>query len=219
MARPEGTGRRNANARGRPVLNSRKVSDELLQAMEYGLRSKSHLDLTTREIATTAGTNPGMIHYYYQSKSGLLDAALDNLTTDVTRTLEDLNQLFLTDCHDATRKIVTAWLDLIDTHQGTVSVVLLESFRPYSTLWCSYRKKKSRGSFGRIQQVVRTLMDRGYYRPDIDPELAALSIASIIHSPMIIGHIISEIGHPVDHILDAWPEEAIKLIDARYRLV
>lgn len=207
-----------ASARGRPTVSDhREVSNELLHAMEHGLRNKSHLDLTTREIASAAGTNAGMIHYYYHGKNGLIDAALDNLSSDIAQILNDLNTLFLTDCQDATRKIVSAWMKVLETHRGTASVVLIESFRPYSTVWNSYRQKKSQGSFIRMQELVRTLVSQGYYRADTDPQVAAFSITSIVLSPMLVGQIMSEIGHQISHILNNWEEEAVKLIDERYR--
>lgn len=214
---PDSTG---FSARGRPVMaDHREVSTELLHAMELGLRNKSHLDLTTREIALAAGTNAGMIHYYYHGKNGLIDAALDNLSSDLAQTLNDLNTLFMTDCQDATRKIVSAWLNLLEKHKGTASVVLIESFRPYSTVWHSYRQKKSQGSFTRMQQLIRTLVSQGYFRPDIDAKVAAFSIISIVLSPMLVGQIMSEIGHQISEILANWEEEAVKLIDGRYRLL
>ena len=207
-------------ARGRPtVSDNREVSNELLHAMEHGLRNKSHLDLTTREIASAAGTNAGMIHYYYHGKNGLIDAALDNLSSDIAQTLNDLNSLFLTDCQDATRKIVSGWMNVLEIHRGTASVVLIESFRPYSTVWHSYRQKKSQGSFNRMQELIRTLVRQGYYRADTDPQVAAFSIISIVLSPLLVGQIMSEIGHKISHIMDDWENEAVKLIDERYRQV
>lgn len=213
------TGASGFAARGRPMtVDNREISTELLHAMELGLRNKSHLDLTTREIATAAGTNAGMIHYYYHGKNGLIDAALDNLSSDLARMLSDLDKLFKTDCDDATTKIIGAWLSVLDKHRGTVSVVLIESFRPHSSVWSSYRQKKSQGSFGRMQRVIRTLINQGFYRPDVDPEMAAFSIISLAMSPILNGHIMAQIGHEVNHILDQWLTEAVKLIDARYRL-
>ena len=123
MTNPGGAEPGACSARGRPaVSDNREVSNELLHAMEHGLRNKSHLDLTTREIALAAGTNAGMIHYYYHGKNGLIDAALDNLSCDIAQTLNDLNTLFMTDCQDATRKIVGAWMYLLEKHKGTASV-------------------------------------------------------------------------------------------------
>lgn len=220
MTNPGGAEPGACSARGRPAVSgNREVSNELLHAMEHGLRNKSHLDLTTREIALAAGTNAGMIHYYYHGKNGLIDAALDNLSSDIAQTLNDLNTLFMTDCRDATRKIVSAWMYLLEKHKGTASVVLIESFRPYSTVWHSYRQKKSQGSYTRMQQLIRTLIDQGYFRPDMDAKVAAFSIISIVLSPMFVGQIMSEIGHQVDPILDNWEDEAVKLIDGRYRLL
>ena len=220
MEDPNRTGPDACSGRGRPTgADHREVSNELLHAMEHGLRNKSHLDLTTREIASAAGTNAGMIHYYYHGKNGLIDAALDSLSRDLAQMLNKLDKMFMTDCDGATRKMVRAWMEVLEKHKGTASVVLIESFRPYSTVWHSYRQKKSRGSFPRMQQLIRTLMDQGYFRPEIDPPVAAFSIISIVLSPMFVGQIMSEMGHDVGLMLEKWEDEAVRLIDGQYRLV
>lgn len=208
----------NTGRRGRPALiEGRELSDDIMMAVEKGLRQKSHLDLTTREIASAAGTYPAMIHYYYQGKNGLLDAILDDMCIHIAESLDNLNKLFKADCQDATRKIVQIWLELMNHHKGGASIVLIESFRPYSPVWQYYRGRKSRGSFGRMQDIVRTLIDAEYYKADVDPELAAFTIFSVVHSPVFIGQIMSEIGHPVGHLLDNWYEQSVEMLDRQYR--
>jgi AcrR family transcriptional regulator len=81
---------RQQNVISEPAGREPNVYESLLIAAEHCLLGKSHLDLTTREIAATAGTQAGMINYYFEGKDGLMFALVDGIAKDADRHLRQI---------------------------------------------------------------------------------------------------------------------------------
>ena len=59
----------------------------LLDAATELFAEKGPSDVSVREVATRAGVNHGLVHYYFGSKDALLAAVLDACAADVAREL------------------------------------------------------------------------------------------------------------------------------------
>jgi len=214
------TGARQGSERrkGRPVMaDCRNISERLKNAVETGLQIKSHLDLTTREIANEAGTHAGMIHYYYQSKEGLIEAALDDFARGVAFELKRLQERFETDCSDATFIIVKTWFDLHNRYRRLSGVVLIECLRGDSPIWDHYRQRLPKNTFTRMQEIIERLSAKGYYKRDLDTAQAAFSIFCVVHSPIILGTVMAGMGHEVEGHADLWIKQSSRMLDWEFR--
>ena len=200
--------------RGRPPHSAdRQLSDQLLRAAEVGLSSKSHLDLTTREIATIAGTHPHMIHYYFNSKDGLLSALTDLIVDDVNKRLSRVEREL--DREPApVQRIVRELVEAFYPHAAAASVMLIEAQRSDSAIRHAYATRNSSRIFLRINRLFLALMDGGYFRKDLDSGQATWSLLSLIAGPMILRPFWMAEGKTVDELDSArWIDNITRMLE------
>jgi len=77
-------------ARHRPsVRGPAAVRASLIAAASELFAGRGTASVSVREIADRAGVNHGLIHHYFRSKQGLIDATLGDLAAQAARALED----------------------------------------------------------------------------------------------------------------------------------
>ena len=87
---------------------SRELSEQrLIEATIFLLKTHTASDISIRQIAHEADVNHGLVHSYFGSKSGLLVAVADQLTTDLITTLnQDNRKSFDFDCIDSEKEAI-----------------------------------------------------------------------------------------------------------------
>ncbi|HTW97732.1 MAG TPA: helix-turn-helix domain-containing protein [Acidimicrobiales bacterium] len=65
------------------------VRASLVAAAGELFAARGTASVSVREIADRAGVNHGLIHHYFHSKQGLIDATLEDLADQATKALED----------------------------------------------------------------------------------------------------------------------------------
>lgn len=169
--------------RGRPhSCAERNLSDSLLMAAETQLRDKSHLDLTSREIAEAAGTHAGMVNYYFQGKDQLLLALLKKAAKDVDQRLEAIEADIESNDDDPTERIVRGLLSAYYDNASIIPFFYIEMFRtgtPVSTFYSEQREFNS----VRIEKMIRKLIAKGIYRPDLDAVAATWMLLVLVIGP------------------------------------
>lgn len=169
--------------RGRPhSCAERNLSDSLLMAAENQLRDKSHLDLTSREIAEAAGTHAGMVNYYFQGKEGLLMALLKNAAKDVDRHLDAMEAAIESGNDDPTERIVRGLIAAYQQKAAVISIFYIELFRVGSPVNVFYSQHREYNSV-RIEKMIRKLVAKGVYRQDIDPVAVTWILLSLVIGP------------------------------------
>ena len=171
--------------KGRPPSgNERNLSDSLLVAAKIRLHEKSHLDLTSREIAETAGTHAGMVNYYFQSKDQLLLTLLDNLAKDIGQHLDALESRIESSNDDPTEHIVRELIDAYYPNTEVCSVFYIEMFRATKAFRMFYSQSRD-FTFDRIEKLIRKLIAKGIYRPGLDAITATWMLLSLVQGPLI----------------------------------
>lgn len=169
--------------RGRPHgCAERNLSDSLLVAAENQLRDKSHLDLTSREIAEAAGTHAGMVNYYFQGKDGLLLELLKKAAKDVDRHLAAMEADIESKNDDPTERIVRGLIAAYQQKTAVISIFYIELFRvgtPVNTFYSQHREYNS----VRIERMIRKLVSKGIYRPDVDTVAVTWILLSLVIGP------------------------------------
>lgn len=169
--------------RGRPhSCADRNLSDSLLVAAETQLRDKSHLDLTSREIAEAAGTHAGMVNYYFQGKDGLLMALLKNAAKDVDRHLDAMEAAIESGNEDPTEGLVRGLIAAYQQKAAVIPIFYIELFRVGSPVNIFYSQHREYNSV-RIEKMIRTLVAKGVYRQDLDPVAATWILLSLVIGP------------------------------------
>ncbi len=169
--------------RGRPHgCAERNLSDSLLIAAETQLRDKSHLDLTSREIAEAAGTHAGMVNYYFEGKDGLLLTLLKKAAKDIDRHLDLMEADIESNDDDPTERIVRGLIDAYYQNTAVVSFFYIELFRadtPVSTFYSQHREFNS----VRIERMIRKLIAKGIYRAELDAVAATWMLLVLVIGP------------------------------------
>lgn len=76
-------------ATGRPAVRGpAAVRASLVAAASELFAARGTAAVSVREIAERAGVNHGLIHHYFHSKQGLIDATLEELAAQATKSLE-----------------------------------------------------------------------------------------------------------------------------------
>jgi AcrR family transcriptional regulator len=178
--------------RGRPAAGSdRDLWAALLSAAERcWVQKRSHLDVTSSEIAALAGTFPGMINYYFGSKSGLFSALVEARTTRSLEGLKKLTAALAADTGDPVEILVRGLFDAYwpsDTPPAIQSIVLVEILRPGSPIRAAFLR---RGGGSRPFAFVRKLLEeyaaKGRFRRDLDAVATTRMILSLVMGPMVL---------------------------------
>ena len=174
--------------RGRPRMH-RQVSDSLLNAAATQLRQKSHLELTSREIASAAGTNAAMINYYFRGKDGLLTELIDAISLDGRDRLREIEADIDQGAGDPTEHIVRALVEAAHPRAEIIAIVLIEFARPDSPikrLYAEHVQLRGWNILARLEDIVRKLVARKVYSPTLNPPEIAWLIMSLILGPLIV---------------------------------
>lgn len=102
---------------------SARSADALLRAALALFAERSYASVTIRDIATAAGVNTALIYYYFESKQGLLLAALEYASEAAFAHFRALRQR-----HDHPLDVVDDWLQshlaLVEPIQQLVTISL-----------------------------------------------------------------------------------------------
>lgn len=75
----ESRSRQRGIKRGRPTGGDRSARERLLDAGRQLLSERGSSGVTVREIAQRAGVHPALLHYYFETKSGLFAALVERV--------------------------------------------------------------------------------------------------------------------------------------------
>ncbi|HKT74648.1 MAG TPA: hypothetical protein VJQ47_17320 [Steroidobacteraceae bacterium] len=172
--------------RGRPRASAnRRLPQSLLVAAEVGLAAKSHLDLTTRDIAAIAGTHSNMIDYYFKGKAGLLTAVIDGIARDLDARLHRLAGEIAGE-PNPTERIIRELVEAYYPHASAASVLFIEAWRADSPIKTAFETRHAASLFLRISRLIRILIKLGVYRADLDPLEATWSVLSLVAGPLLL---------------------------------
>lgn len=175
-------------AKGRPRNSAdRQLPERLIAAFRSCLADKSHIGLTTAEIARAAGTHPNMITYYFGGKDGLQNAVSDAIIHSVNEELGQLERSFRSgELDGATGRFVRTMVEAYWQDRASASIWLIETFRPESRSIQFYRSRSGWRVLIRLSRMIKVLIDAGLYRANLDPTDGAISLLSLVIGPMTI---------------------------------
>ena len=166
--------------------DNRHLADSLLSAAADCLHGKSHLDITSREIASHAGTHPAMVNYYFNNKDGLFSTLLNGITVDVIKHLQQIEAAVEANVEDPTAVIVHGLVEAYFPHSDGMALALVEVQRQRSVIKDAYSRRGGSQAFSRIERVVRKLMENGKYRHDLDSASTTWMIFSLVMGPLLL---------------------------------
>lgn len=159
-----------------------------------------------RAIARDAGTNLGMVYYYYPSKDDLFFAVIEDvyakLIDDVTRSVSEPGL----DTHAIVERMYARLAAISDDELKVVRLVLREGFASASTRIARLFERFSRGHIALLSGMLSAGLARGEVRSDIPPMVMVLSCVALGLVPQILRRRLEEAGLVTAQLLPP-PEE------------
>jgi AcrR family transcriptional regulator len=168
-----------------------------------------------RQIARDAGTNIGMVYYYFKTKDDLFFAVVEDVYRII---LADVTQLMTTDLPEEERlqQLYQRLARMSEEEFQVLRLILREA------LISSARLTRLGQLFlrGHIPVVVRCLLDgvaKGQFRGDLSPVLALGATLSLGIMPQIVRRLVSATELPGLQTLPAPSEVALAMSDVLLR--
>jgi len=193
------------------------IPDELIRVLRKALETKSHPELTLKEIAAEAGTSQEMIRYYYGNKDGLITAMMLESSRRIERTLSDLKTRLELRHENATRSIVTTLIRLYLSERPTTRVSLLEFQKGKSSIRDDYLARRSNLIIGALHDIILLMIERGVYRKTADARHLALSMMVLSSHPIhLLRALPSEWVTPEMLESEQWIDHVVSLFDSQH---
>jgi AcrR family transcriptional regulator len=171
---------------GRPAtVGSNETREIILRAALRAFAEKGFDGATTREIATQAGVNHGLIPYYFGSKPQLwrnaVDLAFADLATGLRATLEDTT---VTDDRERTGLLIRSYVRFVAHNPEFVMLMHEEGKRRGPRMrWIVDRHVKP--LYAAVSSLMKRAQESGFLPANIDPVhfhyILAGSVGGVFH--------------------------------------
>lgn len=198
-----------------PNATSKDIAGHLVRTVKDSLKDNSHIDLSVRQIAKDAGVHPNMVRYYFGSIDNLLASIVDETVEAADHQLSIVERS-LSELDNPTRAIVQALTHAYYPDPRLSSIMLIESLRPQSKFMEHYHHRHRWRLFARLQTIVRSLIDLGIYRRDLDSLHATFTIQTLVAGPLAIGQLERADGLSEDLDLAAWETHVVDLLHGNF---
>jgi AcrR family transcriptional regulator len=177
---------------------ARHLPDSLISSAENCMHGKSHLEITSRDIAEGAGTHASMVNYYFNNKSGLFSEMIRGLVANADSCLRQIERDIEAGVGDPTEIIVRGLVQAYPLHMPSMSIGIIEVFHRRSQIKQNYARRGGTRAVSRIENVIRKLIARGHYRGDLDPVSTTWMVLSLINGLHVVEAFQSAVGSKDD---------------------
>lgn len=162
-------------------------------------------------IAKAAGATPAMTHYYFGDKNGLYQAMLEDtfgplleaMRTRVNEVQAETDPLPL---------FLRSYMGQLAARPEIPVLLVQDVLRPGAEMRATFVRDFARHGAAVVRGLIQRGQEAGRVRPDLDPDLAALSLLSLAAFPFLGAPVATEvldygtnpedIDRLVDHTLD-----------------
>lgn len=183
--------RRTQRSPGRPAEDL-ALRQQLLEVARREFSTHGFRGTSVAEIAKAAGATPAMIYYYFSNKRGLYRAMLEQTLGPFLSNLETgLKDAGSSDA--ALPVFVRAYMNLLAASPEIPALILRDVLSPGGEMRDEFVKNFA----GRAAPVVRRALQQGIesgrLRADLDPDLATLSLLSLVVFPFMSAPVTSRV--------------------------
>jgi AcrR family transcriptional regulator len=172
------------------------IAERLVRAARERFLLEGVDGASLRAIARDAGTNLGMVYYYFPSKDELFLACIEDV---YARLLSDL-AMALEQSVESEPRVAALYARLArlsDDELGVLRLLVREALVSSARLGRLF-ERFSRGHVALLLGLVREGVGRGELRADLPPMTIALSILALGSLPQIIARRLREANVPVE---------------------
>lgn len=141
--------------------------------------------VSTRMLASHAGTNAAMIRYYFADKAGLFESMIKETFEPMLQYMKQLNQ-------QQTRPKVTDlfqhYYQIMGTNPDLPKLVLRSMLNPNSTENRLVARVFAEFSQNALQLLEQALQAPGQLQSDVNAQMARLSLISLTVFPFLVPH-------------------------------
>jgi AcrR family transcriptional regulator len=151
--------------------------ERILDAASRLIASKGYAATTVRDIASAAGLNLAMIHYYFGNKEGLYRAIFEEKIVAVQRILAEA-ALSEGTCRERLERFVRAYARFLCRHSHFARIVQQEFLSGGTMIQEVFRPQIAR-NYGLLRGILEDGVRSGEFRV-VDLEIAPVSIVGMI---------------------------------------
>ncbi|WP_196137209.1 TetR/AcrR family transcriptional regulator [Aliikangiella sp. G2MR2-5] len=196
--------------RGRPFDEDRHQEQrgKLLKAAAELLKEKSYRSVTVREVAERAALNSAMVRYYFKNKEGLFVALFEEISQRQFGHIQNVLE-----SEDPIRAFISAMLQMATRNREMVRFIHDEVLAEDSKLKEAFFQGVPRRIAKFLPELIKTQINQGRMRSDLDPKWAAFSLVGMIMLPIVIAPIRQGVWDISDEQIDKpqWAEHIYQL--------
>lgn len=176
------TSQQNKVARGRPSDPDKAETQKqkLIVAARTLMREKSYKSITIRELGVTAGVNSAMVRYYFESKEGLILAAINDLSGEHFTEVQKI-------VHSDTpiKAFIEFMVGLLNQDMGLARFIHDEIFNVDSPLRTAFINGFPKRVAQFLPELIETELRKQGVTTDINCKYAAFNLMCLIIMPYL----------------------------------
>jgi AcrR family transcriptional regulator len=184
------------------------ISERIVRAARDRFLTEGVEGASLRAIARDAGTNLGMVYYYYPSKDDLFLAVVEDV---YGKLLEDLSRALKEPSLDTRARVERLYARLAAVSDDEVKVlrlVLREAIASHSDRIGQLFERFSRGHIAMLAAMLQQGVQRGEVRANLPPMVLVMCTIFIGLFPQVLRRRLGEAKVPVNALLPAPPQFA-----------
>ena len=168
--------------RGRPetAVNVDRRED-ILNAAERLFALQGFSATAIREIAEEVDVNTAMVHYYFGSKTQLLQAVMDRVLEPLAVAISGLQEQEQVNIQD----FISLVFQTVSTHQFLPQLVAREVFLPGGKMQQQFLEQFAPRLGGRLPGILQKAQQAGQIKQDLNPNITAMMILSLCFFPFM----------------------------------
>jgi len=168
--------------RGRPdSAAAGDVREQILNTAERLFAVQGFAATAIREISRHVNVNPAMVHYYFGTKTQLLQAVVDRALEPLAVRMAVLQQSDKSGLPD----LVDLLFSISTHHPHLLQLITREVFLPGGHMQQRFLEHFAPRLGGRLPGMLLKQQEAGRVATDVDPKIAALMILSLCFFPLI----------------------------------
>ena len=171
------------HAAGRPVFEkNNRVRDRLLRAATELFSNFEFGAVSIRKIATHAGVNTAMVHYYFGDKAGLYNTMMEQVSLPVEKTLIDIAT------HDdlSITTFIKTWTQAMTDNPWYPIFIIREGILGDASVREVTSKRLRKIMAPALRRALENDRENGRLREDLDLNLVAMSLVSLLNYPFLV---------------------------------
>lgn len=176
---------------GRPNRDL-ELRARLLEAARAEFAAHGFRGASIQAIARAAGATPAMVHYYFGNKGGLYRAMLEHTLGPVLEKLQsEVARADATD--DPIAAFVGAYMHQLAARPEIPALLLRDVLSPDAQMRDEFVERFAMRGGGIIKSLIRSGIEEGRLRADLDPDRAALSLLSMSAFPFLAAPVVERV--------------------------